>query len=180
MLWAIKHTDHALMVVALETLQEFVVRVSQSGMALQFFTAYLHNILTEVLLVILDKLHVSALPYHCAILVDIFKLVGQQAWDAPVIGGGAVQNLLKECFSHLEFLNTAQAETFIQASLQATSVDQYTIQMQDFLIEVDVWGAAQENDEADRLARLERERAIPELVRNQQGTRYGDMANQQQ
>lgn len=177
MLWAVKHTDHAIMVIALETLGDFIQKVAQSGMALGFFQTYLHQILTEVLLAVLDKLHASALPYHCTILVNVFRLVAQQPWDTPVVGGAAVQAHLTECLSHLEFLTANQINQFIQMSLQVTDDRVYLQQIQDFLIEIDVWGAAQENEEADRIARMEREMAVPELVREQAGTRYNDLGN---
>eukprot|EP00743_Colponemidia_sp_Colp-15_P019057 GILK01024108.1.p1 GENE.GILK01024108.1~~GILK01024108.1.p1 ORF type:complete len:246 (+),score=31.48 GILK01024108.1:297-1034(+) len=147
LLFAVQHTDSTVQLTSLETLYIFITNVSQSNMADAFFTAYFEPIMTKILIVTMDKLHAGALNQQVQILEALFTVCRSRPWDLPAVGGAAVANLMTSCLSQIATLEPDQINAFVGYSIGPNAINGPVLQqmVHDFLIEVDVWGSAQEN-----------------------------------
>ena len=147
LLFAIQHTDTVVQMTSLETLSTFIMKVSQSTVSDAFFTTYMATLLTKILSVAMDKLHAAALNQQCDILELLFTACRARPWDTPVVGGAAVAQLISSCLSQIGSLSQGQINAFIEYCIGPSAVIGAELKqmLHDFLIEVDVWGSAQEN-----------------------------------
>lgn len=156
MLWAIKHTDHPTMITGLETLDTFLRNVAESEFAEVFYTAYIQGIFVDVLVAALDSLHAAGFALHCSILKRLFTISSMVADDMPVVGRAAVTAFLLKNLLVIPTLTETTIQSFVDMCYSTCRDDsQFNTRFADFLIEVRVWGAEEENkmQEADEQRR---------------------------
>lgn len=162
MLWAIKHTDFPTMSTGLETLDLFLDNVVKSEYAEVFYTAYMQRIMVDVMVASMDSLHASGFPYHVRILQKLFSVSAMVPAEAPTIGKNAIMSYLVQSLTVIPTLTTSAIETFVDMCYaNFTNDDSFRTQFADFLIEVKVWGAEQENKMQEEDERRIREETIP-------------------
>lgn len=162
MLWAIKHTDYPTMSTGLETLDLFLDNVVHSEYAEVFYTAYMQRIMVDVMVASMDSLHASGFPYHVRILQKLFSVSAMVPPDAATIGKNAITAYLLESLKVIPTLTSTSIESFVEMCYTAFSSDElFKTRYADFLIEVRVWGAEQENKMQEEDERRLREETIP-------------------
>jgi exportin-1 len=161
LLWAARHSEHTIMTVGLESLLGFVKRVRQSELAQPFFERYLQRIVAEVMVAAMDTLHTSGFTLHCRILMELFSVSRSLAPDMPVLGRTALTEFLVTSLSVVETLSVPQKQQFVDAFYQnCTEEYGFRVLFADFLIEVQVWGAEEENKLIEAEERASREQAV--------------------
>lgn len=172
MLWAIKHTDYPTMSTTLDTLDRFLENVTQSSFAESFYTAYIQRIFVEVLVTAMDSLHSAGFPFHCKILMKLFRVTDPSVIrpQTPVLGRNAILEFLLSSLSVIPTLTPSSIEAFVNACYEnSADEERFKVQFADFLIESQVWGAEQENKLQEDEERRLREAAIPGYAYNASG-----------
>lgn len=163
-LWAIKHTERNVMTTGLELLLSLLVKVVGSNVGESFYTAYMHRILTEVLVCALDTLHTSGFQLQCSILQHLFQVSGSVAQGMPAVGRDSVTGYFLSSLSDIPTLVPDQILTFVdRCYVLSDSSISFRQHVADFLIEVQIWGGEQENLLLREEERREREACIPGL-----------------
>lgn len=162
MLWAIQHKDYPTMSTALTTLDKFLENVMSSPLAEPFYTTFIQRIFEEVIVVTLDRFHAAGFPFHCAILRRLFAVVDMVEPQRPVLGREAVTAFLHEKLKCLPTLTSTSIHHLLETCF-STYKDEKSFQtvIADFLIEVQVWGAEEENKLQEEQERRQREETIP-------------------
>ena len=164
LLWALKHSENTMMIVGLETMLAFLQRVRSSAVAYAFFEKYLQRILTEVMVSAMDSLHAAGFPLHCKILMELFSVSSLADLDAPIVGPNSVMRFLIDSLAVVETLTVQQKEQFVQQCYRYSCEEHaFRVLFADFLIEVQVWGAEQENQLIEQEERSRREQMVPGL-----------------
>ncbi|KEG12996.1 putative exportin 1, putative,RNA-nuclear export factor [Trypanosoma grayi] len=162
MLWVIKHTDFATMETGLQSLDSFLANISTSEMLEAFYTSFMQRIFVEVLVAAMDSLHAAGFTLHCSILIKLFTVSDAFPPQTPVLGRNAVQGFLVESLSIIPTLTETLITEFVTAAYESYRDEtEFQRRFADFLIEVQVWGAEEENRlQAEEERRL-REATIP-------------------
>lgn len=181
LLFAIQHTDSIVQLTSLETLSVFIMNVSQSNMADSFFSAYMENLLTKVMIVTMDKLHAGALQQQAHLLELLFNFCRSRPWDMPAAGGAAVTNIMTSCLSQIATLEPQQINAFIGYCIgpNAVSGPSFVQMIHDFLIEMDVWGSAQENAAIDAAEKAQLAMEMPGIQQPSYVPSYQAMAQRE-
>jgi exportin-1 len=165
-LWAIKHTERNVMSTGLELLLSLLVKVVGSEVGESFYKAYMHRILTEVLVSALDTLHTSGFQTQCSILQHLFQVSGSVAVDMPAVGRASVSEFFRRSLSEIPTLVPEQIVTFVdRCYVLSDSSLSFRQHVADFLIEVQIWGGEQENSLLREEEQRQREQCIPGLSR---------------
>lgn len=145
-LWATKHQERTVMLTGLELLQSLLVKVVSSNVGESFYSAYMHRIFTEVLVCAMDTLHTSGFALQCNILQQLFQVSKSVPVEMPVVGANDVLRFLSEALKEIPTLVTDQISGFVERSY-ATCDNSITFRqhMADFMVEVQIWGAQEEN-----------------------------------
>ncbi|KAK7199714.1 exportin 1 [Novymonas esmeraldas] len=162
MLWATKHTDHPTMSTGLETLNLFLANVAKSEYAEVFYMAYMQRIMVDIMVASMDSLHASGFQHHASILQKLFTISSMVPATTPTIGKDAIRAYLLESLTVIPTLTHTSILTFVDMCYECfTEEDRFRTQFADFLIEVRVWGAEQENKMQEEDERRQREETIP-------------------
>ncbi|RNF13654.1 putative exportin 1 [Trypanosoma conorhini] len=162
MLWVIKHTDFATMETGLLALDAFLGNVIKSKLMGDFFTTFMHQIFVEVLVAAMDSLHAAGFNLHCSILIKLFSVSDIFPPQTPVLGRCAVQEFLLENLSIIPTLTPTLITEFVTSAYESYRDEaEFRRRFADFLIEVQVWGAEEENRLQMEEERRLREETIP-------------------
>ncbi|RNF11538.1 putative exportin 1 [Trypanosoma rangeli] len=162
MLWVIKHTDFATMETGLLALDAFLENVAESKLMQDFFNTFMHQIFVEVLVAAMDSLHAAGFNLHCSILIKLFRVSDMFPPQTPVLGRCVVQEFLLESLSIIPTLTPTLITDFVSSAYESYRDDvEFRRRFADFLIEVQVWGAEEENRLQMEEERRLREETIP-------------------
>ncbi|CUG77964.1 exportin 1, putative [Bodo saltans] len=165
-LWAIKHTERNVMSTGLELLLSLLVKVVGSEVGESFYKAYMHRILTEVLVSALDTLHTAGFQTQCSILQHLFQVSGSVPIDMPAVGRASVSEFFRQSLSEIPTLVPDQIVAFVdRCYVLSDSSLSFRQHVADFLIEVQIWGGEQENAMLREEEQRQREEVIPGLSR---------------
>ncbi|EAN96875.1 exportin 1, putative [Trypanosoma cruzi] len=146
MLWVIKHTDFATMEVGLLALDSFLENVAKSELAKEFFTSFMQRIFVEVLVAAMDSLHAAGFSLHCSILIKLFSVSDMFPPQTPVVGRVALHEFLVENLSVIPTLTPSLITDFVSFAYESYCDEaEFRRRFADFLIEMQVWGAEEEN-----------------------------------
>lgn len=170
-LWAMKHTEKETMLCGLETMSLFIEKVAVSSVADAFFQYFFMTILIDTFVCMLDKTHAQGFKQQCRIAATLFAISGTRQTDPNCCYGPQnVTTALLEQMRALPALTEPQAREFIQRCYgHCGSQLAFTTLVADFLVEVDVWGATEENALLEEAERRDRELAMPDLVKSEAG-----------
>ena len=146
MLWACRHSETSVMISGLNTLHRFLQQMVHSSMAESFMDAYLTTIMVAILEMMTDSLHSAGFQKHCEILALLFSASSQQQRSDSSYHQKVVGNFLVDKLGSIHSLTKDQIVQFVVECFR-TCGQPYAFQtmLADFLIEVQVWGAAAEN-----------------------------------
>ncbi|KAH9578842.1 Exportin-1 [Trypanosoma melophagium] len=162
MLWVIKHTDFATMETGLKTLDSFLRNVANSDVVAAFYTSFMQRIFVEVFVASMDSLHAAGFNLHSSILINLFSVSDRFPAETPVIGRTAVEAFLLESLSIIPTLTPTLIAGFVAEAYETYRVGmEFRRRFADFLIEVQVWGAEEENKLQAEEETRRRESTIP-------------------
>ncbi|EAN80378.1 exportin 1 [Trypanosoma brucei brucei TREU927] len=162
MLWVIKHTDFAIMETGLKTLDAFLENVSRSELLQPFYDAFMQQIFVEVLVSAMDSLHAAGFELHCSILIKLFTVSSMFPVDLPKLGRNDIESFLCENLSTIATLTPVLIKQFIAGAYEKYGDPvEFRRSFADFLIEMQVWGAEEENRLQQEEEQRRREEDIP-------------------
>ncbi|KAH8603427.1 Importin beta N terminal domain [Trypanosoma vivax] len=173
MLWVIKHTEFSIMETGLKTLDAFLENITNSEAMESFYCAFIQRVFVEVLVAAMDSLHNSGFELQCSILTKLFRVSAMFPAHQPAVGRDAVESFLLENLAVIGTLTPSLIKGFVAGCYECCSDElQFRRRFADFLIEMQVWGAEEENRLQREEERLLLEGAVPNFSETQANGQY--------
>nr|CCC95949.1 unnamed protein product [Trypanosoma congolense IL3000] len=161
MLWVIRHKDFATMETGLKTLDNFLENVSRSEVLQPFYSAFMERLFVEILIVAMDSLHAAGFDLHCSILMKLFTVSSMFPPDTATVGRNAVRGFLIENLLVIGTLTENLISEFVSGCYDYhRDPKEFKRHFADFLIEMQVWGAEEEN----KLQQQEEQRLLETII----------------
>jgi exportin-1 len=167
-LWAARHIEMNTCRAALECLNTFMMRVVlNEEAATGFMTAFGPTIVNDTVIAMLDTMHRPVFKQQCMLLAKTFEVAASCHDPSLPYSQPNIQNQLYELLSQLPTLAPEQIQQFVSEIFEKLYGKHLEFKQlfSDLMVEVQVWGAEQENVEIREEERREREQATEGLAR---------------
>jgi len=151
-LWAIKHTDRNIAELGLDILNDLLANVGRDpNLAQPFYQAYIKDLISDIFLVMTDRLHKSGFKMHATLLRHMFQLIETGQVTLPLFDPTTEQASLQSNQQYMRHfvvnlllgsfntISRPMAETFIVGLFDLKmDLPAFKSHLRDFLIQLKV------------------------------------------